>query len=97
MSSLSRNSCEKAFGNWSSGKHFRLKKPRGGGRGSTNPPLPASLRVMCILCHCKQIYCSAFLCYYYEKGKIIFKFKMDDFKIGKLVKDLLHLTDVKRV
>ena len=40
MSSLSKNSCAKAFGNWSKGKKFRLKKPRG---GSTNPP--ASLRV----------------------------------------------------
>ena len=30
MSSLSRNSCAKAFGNWSRGKSFRLKKLRGG-------------------------------------------------------------------
>ena len=41
MSSLSRNSCAKAFGNWSRGENFRPKKPRG---CSTNPP-PASLRV----------------------------------------------------
>ena len=40
MSSLSRNSCAKAFGNWSRGENFRLKKPRG---GSTDPP--ATLRV----------------------------------------------------
>ena len=41
MSSLSRNSCAKAFGNWSRAKNFRLKNPRG---VSTNPP-PASLKV----------------------------------------------------
>ena len=34
-------SCAKAFGNWTRGKNFRLKKPRGGG-GS---PTLASLRV----------------------------------------------------
>ena len=34
MSSLSRNSCAKVFGNWSRGENFRPKKPRGGG-GST--------------------------------------------------------------
>ena len=39
MSSLSRNSCAEAFGNWSRRENFRPKKPRGGGGGSTNPPL----------------------------------------------------------
>ena len=34
MSLLSRNRCANAFGNWSRGKNFRPKKPR----GSTNPP-----------------------------------------------------------
>ena len=34
MSSLSRNSCAKACGNWSRGRNLTLKKPRGG--GSTN-------------------------------------------------------------
>ena len=43
MSSLSRNSCAKAFGNWSRGKNIFDQKIRGGG-GSTNTP-PASLRV----------------------------------------------------
>ena len=41
MSSLSRNSCAKAFGNWSRGKNFRPKKPRDVQR----PPPPASLGV----------------------------------------------------
>ena len=34
MSSLSRNSYAKAFGNWSRGKKFRPEKLGGGGRGS---------------------------------------------------------------
>ena len=42
MSSLSRKSFAKTFGNWPRGENFRPKKPNGGG-GSTNPP--ASLRV----------------------------------------------------
>ena len=40
MSSLSRNSCAKAFGNWSRGKNFRLKKS-----GGVQQTPPASLRV----------------------------------------------------
>ena len=40
MSSLSRNSCAKAFGNWSRGKNFSLKKPR----GVNEPPPPTNLR-----------------------------------------------------
>ena len=44
MSSLLRNSFAKAFGNWSRRENFRPKKPRWGGGGSTNPPLPV-LRV----------------------------------------------------
>ena len=43
MSSLSRNSCAKVFGNWSRGKNFRVKNTRGGGAQRTPPP--ASLRV----------------------------------------------------
>ena len=40
MSSLSRNSCAKAFGNWSRGKNFRPKIPRGASLTSPPPPLP---------------------------------------------------------
>ena len=43
MSSLSRNSWAKAFGNWSRGENFRPKIPRGGG---VNEHPPASLRVI---------------------------------------------------
>ena len=43
ISSLSRNSCAKAFGNSSRGKNFRLKIPRG---GSTNPPCQFNLVVV---------------------------------------------------
>ena len=39
MSLLSRNSCAKAFGNnWSRGKSFRTRKPKGGGGGFNEPP-----------------------------------------------------------
>ena len=46
----SRNSCAKAFGNWSRGKKISPKKPRGGGGdggggGVNEHPLPASSRV----------------------------------------------------
>ena len=44
MSSLSRNSCAKAFGNWSRGKNFRPEKPRKRGGGFVEPLPPASLR-----------------------------------------------------
>ena len=44
MSSLSRNSCAKAFGNWLRDKNqFYTKKNRGGGGVQRTPP--ASLRV----------------------------------------------------
>ena len=45
MSSLSMNSCAKAFGNWSRGKNFRQKKTERGVQRA--PPPPASLRESC--------------------------------------------------